>query len=372
MPLLPRPSDDEGKSAFSDLGNLFNWVAGLITEQAKSSASDESKQNSSLKRARALSSRGHTKELMESARAIVKNLELFREQLMQDFGKAAHAFINKSIDPMILNANRLIEEFSQKGEAGEQFSDILEQAVQSVELYSQFSDEKRLKQKIITEAIHSTKVAIEKDFQVLSHYQHHALQEVEGDKEKLKAILDAKLEPIFSELREIQFGEISTTDLRELFIWKQQVDEKRNALNELGFLTIDSTLERKGDIEELDTEDLSGWGELSAMESNIISKSKELTMLAALEERALKLFELLDDTTLFNKDIFCEIENLLLDLKSEAESFQDSREDDSGDDDILLQDTFQGLYESILRAESLLETRKKDALNSKNNHNHKH
>lgn len=350
------PRDKSG--IFSGMGGLFSWVAELITKQAKNSSAQESA-SLALKRASHLSSKGRTKELLTRAEEIVKKLEFFKEELQQDFGQAAQAFINKSIDPILENAEHLIAEFSTKTGDAEPFSDILERAVQSVELYSQFKDETKLKRKIISEAISTTKLAIEKDFQILRRYQHHALQEFEGDAEGFKTVLDAKLEPIFKELRAIQHADTKTDDLREFFIWKSQVDEKRNALNELGFLTIDSTLQRKPEsLLAIIVDDPKDLEELSHIETSLIAKSKELASLAVLEERALKLFELLEDTTSFHKEIFVEIERLLFDLKAEAESWQEARTTESEDDDAILQDTFQGLYESILRAEVLLEERK--------------
>ena len=330
----PTPEDhDVGEKKkhdllFSELSRLFNDIAEVVTEQAK--AQEGSKNRLSLKDTHEIARYKRKEELLKNAETIANNLELFKEELAKDFGIASYAFVAKFIDPMIEHALELIKELSSKSVAHSKLPKLYEQAVQSVELYSQFRDEKKLKRKIILDAIQSTKQAIEKDCEILAHYEHHAFQEMKLDvaeSAKFTTILEEKLKPIFLEFQLLKESEIDTFDLKEFFIWKSNIDEKRAALTELGFLTIDSIFTAKSSskaLSEFDDDEFSedDWRVLSVIEKNIINTSAQLASLTTLEEKAIKLFEILEDEAVFQAETFLEIEELLAEIKERARDFE--------------------------------------------------
>jgi hypothetical protein len=351
MAMLPEPQKKKRESFFAKVGDLLNWMASQIAHDAKK----EANRLAGLKERKiaSISSQKSAEELVFHAKQTLSSLEAFKEQLLRDFGREAQSFITKSLHPIIENAKRLIIEHKEGQDRlreGEEFSDFFVHVVQSVERYAQYKDEKKLRHKIISEAILETRNALEKDFQILRNYQHHALLEIQEDQETLIGILDRKLEPIFRELASLAQADIHHDDLHHFFGWKKEVDDKRGAFVELGFLTIDTILERKSVTPPVEAPDL---------ESSLIMRSSEIVKLARLEERALKIFELLENDHVCNNKIIHEIEYMLFELKGEAESYQQdtlSIEEEKS----TLEGTFQDLYESILKAEMLLEHRKRE------------
>lgn len=353
----PEGNGGDRKALFSELSQLFSSIAKLITEDARAEQRMEGSQ--ALKSGREISHlKKTTGELLSNTQAIATNLQLFKEQLIQDFGSSSYAFINKSIDPMIQHASKIIQELYSKGDCRDNFPVMYEKALQSVEFYSQFNDERKLRRKIITEAIQGTKQAIEKDCQILKHYTQHSIEERKIDsKDALVEALDKKLAPIFQEFFKLEDAEIDTSDLREFFIWKSYVDERRNALTELGLLTIESLLAAKGLSADSGAKDFDERGEhstLSVIEKSILDATDQLTALTSLEERVLKLFERLESKEIFSERAIREIETLFSDLNFETKNFEEIA---AGNSEFTI--AFEGIMDCIKRAEALFNEKRK-------------
>lgn len=349
----PRREDDSSKeqekvkkTLFSELSRLFGAIAELVTEEAKSP---------SLKGAHITHVHRKTKELLGNADRVAKGLQLFKEELIRDFGSASHAFILKSIDPMIVDALRVIEELSLERKGIEQTaSDIRVRAVQTAQLFSQFSDEKKLRRKIMAEAIRATQCAIEKDCQMLRHYQYHTLEEISVPQLTDIRELEKKLEPIFNEFAELALKRVATDDLRQFFMWKSHIDERRAVLVEIGLLTIDTALKKRVSIDSSEEEREEG-ALYSEIEENMAENFKELSILNAIEERALKLFEILTSSTVFNQEMYFELEQLLEELKKEAKGFENH---------LHLQHVFRTVLKQIEKTEHVLSSRQEADFNN--------
>src|SRR5205085_11711951 len=133
-------------------------------------------------------------------------IDELKKRLVNEYGGSVSSFIIKSIEPMISQARRLIEDLSNPNQKSEGFQDLLQQAVISVELYSQFSDETKLIRKIIQEAHQFTRNSIDKDIEVLANYKRQALEDSSlssGEKEEQSSKLALFLDPVINELRGI-------------------------------------------------------------------------------------------------------------------------------------------------------------------------
>jgi len=223
-------SDALKKSLFVEFGRLFREIAHVLKESPKAAE---------LKAEHTAFAHPRISELLEKAEKIALDLQKFKEELFREYGTASYNFVSKSIDPMIDGAFRLIEEFranTQKKGPDELFA----RAVASAQLYTQFGDEKKLLRRIIQEGISAMRLAIDRDIQLLRHYQHHSAQELDPERQLDLETLDAELEPCLAKFHALALEKVPTGNLKEFFLWKAHVDEKRSALAEEGFLIIDT------------------------------------------------------------------------------------------------------------------------------------
>src|SRR6185295_794236 len=168
--------------------------------------------------------------------------------------------------------------------------------------------------------------------------------------------LQIKLEPVFHEFYELQVSKFVTDNLRDFFLWKSNIDERRAALSELGFTTIDAHFASLKSYHHVVVEEggeASFWPQFSAVEKNILDSSTELATITNLEERALQFFDLIQDTTSFSPDAFLRLDQLLTDLKGETEQLKATTHP-------TMLESFKVLHDSLHRAEKLLKKRKQD------------
>ncbi len=330
-PILPEPKPQkegeskekefsEGASFLRQVNTFLSWIAELITKQAKASVKSKSKE--SIKDTHDIALKQQS-EVIKNAAKVIARLEETKFRLTEQFGSSARGFIAKSIDPMIAHAHQLICDLAD-GKTDEKGT-ILDQAVKAVELYQGFSNEERLIEKIIEESQALTLQAIEKDIDMLFRYQIQALDENMGISEGLIANeLEMHLLPIFHELKALCEIKKEITDLHEFFLWKSFIDDKRDALVNLGFFTIDTIISKvapdfaqRSFDQEFDDED----------DTHSIPKIKQLS---SIEERVLSLHEDLETRTLsLNEATIQEIENVLSDLKSYIDDFYENEKEDS-------------------------------------------
>ncbi|MDB6080736.1 MAG: hypothetical protein JWO53_8 [Chlamydiia bacterium] len=322
-------SGQKGKTLFSELSRLFRAIGQVVTEQAKSVP---------LKGVHAVSVRRKTKDLLQDAQKAADGLQLFKDKLTAEFGTAASAFISKSIDPMIKSALRMIDELSDEHADP---SSMYAKAIQSAQLYSQFSDEGKLRRKIISESINATRKAIEKDCQILRNYQHHAFQELSSPESSVVSTLEKKLAPIFNEFTSLATTSTQTNDLREFFLWQSEIDERRTTLTELGLLFIDVVIAKVETVSQ----------DVHETEEEQSPIDRELTALLILEERAFKLFQILDHTKIITSETLTEVSVLLSDLTVEVRSYENRKD---------LQETIKNILQHIAKVEFLLSAHSKN------------
>src|SRR5438105_2956133 len=113
----PNGNEKEKKTLFSELGRLFGSIAEVIGKEVKHD------KIVSLQQAHRVSANKKIRNLLIDAKAVVNNLQAFKEQLIQEFGNASYNFITKSIDPIIEHALLLIEELSARQEVERSFAD---------------------------------------------------------------------------------------------------------------------------------------------------------------------------------------------------------------------------------------------------------
>ncbi len=360
------PDDDESKekeererSVFSHVGNFFGWLGQLISEQARVEAERKSEVPPVHIMREITLQQQRTSEVIENADTICLHLEEIKQKLTQEFGASSATFISKCIDPMIEHARYLTNALKNPQNGKEKhLNNLLSQAIESVELYSQFSDEKKMKKRIVQVAQGLIKQSIEKDLEVLSKYKVHALdaKKLRGEEREFYEFkIDGYLYPIISELIGMGESRLITDDLHAFFVWKANVDERRNSLVELGLLTIDAMTNPEheqvaarpisaDDDDEVVLEE--PFPEL--VKHQLEASAIAMSYLSTLEDRVNDIFSRLGEDLPIDQ-----IEPLLEYLKLDAERFQGLSNQTKH-----VLDSFNELRENILRAEQLISSKK--------------
>ncbi len=231
------------RSVFAHVGNFFGWLGELINEQARLDAQKED-DPVPLPSARDFNlQQQNIGEVIAKVEAICNNLDEVKEKLLSEFGSNAAGFISKCIDPMVNHARSLTYGLRDPQSEPKDLHSLLSQAIESVELYSQYSDEVKLKKRIVQVAQDLIKQAIDKDLEILANYKQSAIQNSPWNAEERQVEeckIDGCLYPVVSELLGMSGSRLETDDLRAFFVWKSTVDDRRNSLVELGLLTIDA------------------------------------------------------------------------------------------------------------------------------------
>jgi len=290
-------------------------------------------------RGRCISVQFQMAKTVENAAAIAASLNLLKERLLIEFGQSSHSFIAKTIDPMVLHVKKIVEELTARQQLkldSIEGEDALKKAIDSVSLYTQFSDEKKLRKKIVHETVQAVRRAIEKDCEILKNYELYFLQNevvLTQDRDQIEELLKRKLEAIFHEFAKLQQQEYQDDDLRKLFLWKSQIDMQRGALTELGLFTVDSILHHSTQI-PTDTE-----------EPTVISQQK--IMVEELVDKAQILLHLAESGAHFDLVVFKEMDQLLVELKGQARRIEPTVAEE-------FQDVFESVQDTICQLDILM------------------
>lgn len=354
--LPPEDASDPKRSVFAHVGNFFGWLGELITEQARVDAQrEEAKPPLQILREITLQQQ-KTSEVIENAETICAHLDDIKQRLNQEFGASASCFIAKCIDPMIDHARYLTKALKEPAREDGHHKNLLSQAIESVELYSQFSDERKLKKRIVHTAQGLIKQSIDKDLEILANYKLDAIKKSDwkaGEREQKEFQLDGLLYPIVSELIGMAQSQHVTDDLHAFFVWKSTVDDRRNSLVELGLLTVDAMtnstesaeLVSYDDEEEIVLEEPFGDVVKHALERS----SMAMSFIATLEGRMSDIFVRLNDKSQEDSDSAGDLEELLEYLKIDAERFSKLSSHTKH-----VMDSFKTIKEQILLAEQML------------------
>lgn len=342
----------------SRVGNFFGWLGELITEQAQIDAQVDEVQPPLHMLHEIKLRQQKTSEVIANAKVICRHLEETKQKLAAEFGASAGCFIVKCIDPMTEHARHLILLLEQPTPAGSSLQNLLEQAIESVELYAQFSDEAKLKRKIVQVGQGYIKQAIDKDLEMLANYKFHAFEKgqmLPMEKRGREFELDRYLYPIVSELVGMADSRQETDDLHAFLVWKTTVDERRNSLMELGYLTIDAM---RGQSEAV----LSGYKSHESIldepfdeliRHELEDNSLSMSFLSILEDRTNDLFNRMEEQASEDTEAVDTMQQLLDYLKVDAERFQAI----SAHTKHVL-DSFKRLKDQLVRAEVLLQEKK--------------
>ncbi len=349
------------RGVFSHVGTFFGWLGDLISEQARIEAQKEDAKPPLHIRCEISHQRQNISEVIINAETICTHLDEIKISLTSQFGSAASCFISKCIDPMIDHARHLIKALKEPATQSDSINTLLNQAIESVELYSQFNDEVKLKQRIVLVAQGFIKQSIDKDLEVLANYKRDAIIKSgwsNEEKQSCEFQLDGYLYPMISELIGMAESRVITDDLHAFFVWKSNVDERRNSLVELGFLTIDAMIKtnEQTDVMRYDDEDdeivlEEPFDQLIAHQ--LENSSLAMSYMATLEDRVSDIFVRLEDLHFKDASSVDVVEQLLDYLKVDAERF---RTISTHTKHVL--DSFKTIKQNIIKAESLLLEKK--------------
>jgi hypothetical protein len=330
-----RENEAEGNQSFSivsRVNNFFGWLGDLIGQQAQVDAGIDPPAHPPISALHSVRGMQKTSEVIASAEMVCAKLEEVKARLSSEFGVTAATFISKCIDPMIDHAKALMRALQNSDHS----SPVIAQAIESVELYAQFRDEKKLYRKIVQVAQGQIKQSIDKDIEILANYKQQALETsdfVENEKEEAEFQLD------------------------RFFVWKNNVDERRNSLVELGLLTIDSL--RGSANTSLFVSDDEGEEVLieeplaDFIKHHLEDSSLAMSFLSSLEDRLNQVFTRLELADFQDEQSLDEATTLLEHIKVDSERLAElSRHTQR------VLDNFKTLRESILSAEALINRRK--------------
>ncbi|MBS0634068.1 MAG: hypothetical protein JSR37_01215 [Verrucomicrobia bacterium] len=354
----PKNEQEEKKSVFSRVGNFFGWLGELIGEQARIDAQREEVEPPLHMMREITLQQQKTSEVIQNAETICTHLEEIKQRLSQEFGSSATCFISKCIDPMIDHAKYLTSALKQPAP---HVNNILSQAIESVELYSQFSDERKLKKRIVQVAQGLIKQSIEKDLEVLANYKDDALAKCgwkNGEREENEFQLDGYLYPIISELIGMAGSQAETDDLHAFFVWKSTVDDRRNSLVELGFLTIDALTNAEENTVQIRHEEEDGEVVLEEPFPQLVKHQLEdsalaMSYISTLEDRVQDIFARIEDIHFTDRGSIDQLEQLLEYLKVDSERFSKM-----GNHTKHVLNSFNSIKANILQAEGLLSKMK--------------
>jgi|GEM_PF-2948501 len=239
--------EEPKKGIFSELSSLFRSFSKLITDSTVVGHHPGGHSIVLAKR----------DDLVANAHKMAEDLTKLKNDFFKEFGAPFYSVISKTLAPVIEQAKALGHELQKQKEGGQIQTDFAHQAIQSTEIWLQFCDEKKLKKKIISDAIQATRSVIEKDMQVLRHYQIHALQDADLASDEFISRLEVSLEPIFQQFHELVLSKITTDDLRQFFHLRAAIDEKRSVLTEQGLHIIDHFIENQRVEKPVPEEDVS-------------------------------------------------------------------------------------------------------------------
>ncbi len=354
----PNEKEGERRSVFFHVGNFFGWLGELISEQARVEA-ERKTQIPPVQIMREITlQQQRTSEVIENAETICLHLEDIKQKLTQEFGSSSASFISKCIDPMVEHARYLTKALKEPPSGEEKrLHNLLSQAIESVELYSQFSDEKKMKKRIVQVAQGLIKQSIEKDIEVLSKYKVHALENKklsDEQREYYEFKIDGYLYPIISELAGMGESRLVTDDLHAFFVWKANVDERRNSLVELGLLTIDAMTGSEAEtmkthpLKEDEHEVVLDEPFPELIKNQLEASALAMSYLSTLEDRVNDIFSRIHEEMPVDQ-----VEALLEYLKVDAERFESLSNQTKH-----VLDSFNELKENILRAQQLITSKK--------------
>lgn len=200
-------------------------------------------------------------EVVLRAEKAIEHLKSTKSSLIEEFGSSSLPFITRHIDPVLSHSLFLLESLGrlesdvhskisssnydkeniEKKE--NMISDLLEGAVDAVELYALINDTEHLKRKIVIHIHDSVRQAVEKDIQVLISYCTTAIKGLEEDTgeigDEFFNFIETKIDPILEKLEQLIESFPNTLELNELFSWRQKVDVDRHGLMTFGILLID-------------------------------------------------------------------------------------------------------------------------------------
>lgn len=298
-------------SRISQIGAfLLKWMRSFVSEHTPAELNDTI--HLTLIQSHDISDVPSRKEAIAKAEKAINELEKMKNMLTEKYGAQAASFIAKSIDPKIAHSRQLIQNTKENRDVQNSFSKIIEQAIDTVELYGDVSDETKLIKKIILEAESACRYSIFKDLELLLRYQQQHIQRLhlaEDMKNALIDEIDVHLKPIARAWQAMTAGASKVTNLQELFLWKEQIDERRAAFSEFGLLLIDSLFGVNDRKRQKDAQ-------LEQNEERII---EEYTTFALIEERATRLLEFISKKAICDAILVEGVDTLLQKLKQEAE-----------------------------------------------------
>ncbi len=320
------PSPITQKSFFERASAIVSWLLGgaRANNEAAHSLQITEEEKIKLQRIGELKKYSHEDVLLR-ARAVMKKLEMTKEALVEDFGEAALGFIFRHIDPVIHSTKTLLtslegvdekraeetKELSSSDQSRENtLSQLLEGAVDAVELYAIMNDEEHLKRRILHNIERHAYQAVIKDIQILKAYQTTASQELVVShaqaSHELVSLIQNDLSPIINQLEELIEEFPHSYDFGKLFEWRRIFDEKRNSLVCLATFLVDLHLMRYSFFAPY-------YGTHGAKESEGLAAERVIFVTDS---------QVGDSAALLNE--FVEIEAIFIHLKKQLSKVQDS------------------------------------------------
>ncbi len=264
------------KSFFERAKKLIIWLLGGKTTSLASVRVEELQSEHEAQRVAQEERTRHIQELKKytkeevllRAEHALNRLEHTKLALIEEFGDAGLGFIFRHIDPVLASSRKLLDSLgqlqgrihkdahlTQSGEISKHISqqentisDLLEGAIDAVELYAIINDEEHLKRRIVAHIRSHVQQAIQKDVQILMSYYAATFDEVSQTEShavyELMKFVEKEIDPVLDRLESLTLSFPDTIELRSVFSWRRDFDFMRHGLVAFATLLIDIHISR--------------------------------------------------------------------------------------------------------------------------------
>lgn len=193
---------------------------------------------------------GRIQDLHTKANLVLDHLSTIKAELINELDQDVLVHVEEVLDPIIKEVSRLHQSMEKPGSVIHQaktyqrYSQWIEKAKLWIQICSKAKDKESIVKAIIRYTVDDFLEVINRDIQVINDYQEHMLEALAIDDEEkimLAQRLETRLEPYLKGLNDLRVRP-SDLPLKEIAIWKSQVDKRREKYFDAALHAIDKLI----------------------------------------------------------------------------------------------------------------------------------
>lgn len=193
---------------------------------------------------------GRIQDLQKTAQSVLRQLNSIKEEIKIEIDSEIFSQIDEVLEPLIKEFSRLRKSMEEAGSVTHQaktyqrYSQWIEKAKLWVQICSKANDKEAIIKAITHYTIENFLEVIDRDIQVINDYQEHMLDALAVEEEEKIALaqhLEGRLSSCLKALNGLR-RRPENLPLREIAIWKAQVDKRRERYFETALHIIDKVI----------------------------------------------------------------------------------------------------------------------------------